>query len=240
MFAYLFDCMRHFTRWQSTQYEPRLLSQRTDQIFENQVSFVEKMTTHVPGRADDNHHVRTAFFSDVLGFGSFNELEVKLFFELVLPPIATILDNYAQFIEQREGWGDAINLVFNDPEAAVQCGLEILELLKHSEQHNTWASKGLNRKIEMRIALETAPLLSVFDPIEKKMVYTGNFMTRAARIEPIAEPNTLYCGLGTFLFCNQQMQDVEFNYLGILALSKKYGGESIFSITAARNQSSRG
>ena len=178
-----------------------------------------------------NDHLRTIIVADAAGFSKLNDEQVKIFFEVFLQKIRDVSRTYDAFIEQREGWGDAILFIFNDVSAGLNCGLDIIDLVNTLNRENTLLSMGLPSELTMRMAIESAPLSKVYDPIEDKHSYTGTFISRAARIEPITQKGEVYCSLGCAMLARDEgVEGIDFQYMGVTKLSKKYGQEHVFRI----------
>jgi class 3 adenylate cyclase len=144
-------------------------------------------------------------------------------------------------------WGDAIFGVFNFSHDAGLFALELTAMLREGTEE--WVKKELcytklNPKtnkhedypLDIRIGLHTGPVLAHYNPILRQNGYTGSQVSRAARIEPIAEPGQIYASEEfaamvelhrVMKSCGQNSSKVESfvcEYAGSKALAKGYPG----------------
>jgi len=94
-----------------------------------------------------------------------------------------------------------------------------------------WAGAGLPAEMNIRIGMHTGPVFRTLDPIIKQENFFGSHVTRAARIEPVAAPGSVYV--------SEQMAaalaatgTAEFacDYLGPMNLAKQYGRGRIYRL----------
>jgi class 3 adenylate cyclase len=110
-------------------------------------------------------------------------------------------------------------------------GAEFSLRLRDAVSSTDWASAGLPKDISIRIGAHTGPVFRVFDPIIKQVNFFGSHVTRAARIEPVATPGSVYV--------TEQMaaalvvydtRHFTCDYLGSLSLAKQYGTTKLYRL----------
>jgi class 3 adenylate cyclase len=140
--------------------------------------------------------------------------------EHFLGAIADLSKNFDDAILARNTWGDGLYFVFADVCAAGEFGLQLADLVAHTN----WAEHGLGSGMNLRIGLHAGPAYEFDDPITGDRTYGGTHVSRAARIEPITPPGQVYAsenfaaiavahGAKTFI-CD---------YVGQTPLAKEYG-----------------
>jgi class 3 adenylate cyclase len=94
-----------------------------------------------------------------------------------------------------------------------------------------WHTLGLPNNLNIRISLHAAPVHVVTDPILRLKNYTGVHTSRAARIEPITPPGSVYC-TQAFAAISEMLgvQSYECTYVGNVPLAKKYGMQPVFAV----------
>jgi class 3 adenylate cyclase len=83
----------------------------------------------------------------------------------------------------------------------------------------------------IRIGMHTGPVFEAVDPLIGRPNYFGSHVVRAARIEPVAAPGTIYVSAelaatlaasGADQFCT--------DYLGVMPLAKSYGTGPLYRL----------
>jgi class 3 adenylate cyclase len=99
-------------------------------------------------------------------------------------------------------WGDAIYAVFDFAVDAGCFALELVRMMRDLEA--SWLSSGLyweetvadgtkkKHPLNIRVGLHTGPVFLHYDPIVRRMCYSGAHVNRAARIEPVSKPGEVY------------------------------------------------
>ncbi len=183
-----------------------------------------------------NGDLKSFIMGDLSGYSKYNDFQVRTFAHEIFSGIAKIADQFPSLI-QRDGWGDAFYFVFDDQNECVDCALQIRGLIEKWQEGNIEEKLQLPAGISMRIAIDTAPLTQIRDHIENKTGYTGTFVSRVARMEPITPIGAVYCGIGCALLAlKNDAEHICFNYMGINSLPKKYGVEHVFKIDDAAAQ----
>lgn len=171
--------------------------------------------------------IKTMLFADVVGYSSLRERETPAFFKHFLDTIARAID--ASNVKPAFGntWGDGLYLVFDDVEEAADFALRMRDAVVLTN----WAEAGVPKDMNIRIGMHTGPVFGAFDPIIKRDNFFGSHVNRAARIEPVVVPGSVYVsehmaavlaatGTGRFA-CD---------YLGSMALAKHYGNSRLYRL----------
>ena len=123
-------------------------------------------------------------------------------------------------------WGDAFFICSNDPADLAEIALQIRDRFKNTN----WIKLGFDQNLSVRIGLHTAKVKLIIDgDIVKDVI--GHGITSTARIEPIVEPNQIYC---SDVFNKHLLMDEELNYktirIGIHKLAKQFGEMELFKL----------
>jgi class 3 adenylate cyclase len=166
-------------------------------------------------------------FADMEGYSKLREHETPQFFVHFLGAIERALAAAGDRPAFGNTWGDGLYLVF---ESAAQ-GAGFALRLRDEIARTDWAGAGLPAEMNIRIGMHTGPVFRTLDPIIKQENFFGSHVTRAARIEPVAAPGSVYV--------SEQMAaalaasgTAEFacDYLGPVNLAKQYGKGRIYRL----------
>jgi class 3 adenylate cyclase/tetratricopeptide (TPR) repeat protein len=174
-----------------------------------------------------SRNIKTMLFADVVGFSKLGEEEAPSFFVNFLEEIAHIIHSHTVPPTFCNTWGDGIFLVYDEIEVAADIALYIRDKVKQKN----WQDVGLPEETNIRIGLHTGPVYSATDPIIKKENFYGTHVNRAARIEPITTPGSVFISEQAASILTVTNND-EFicGYLGSLDLAKKYGTGVIYRL----------
>jgi len=188
-----------------------------------------------------HQEVKSMLFADIEGYGKLNEETIPAYIETFLGRLGRLVATSKHAPCSVNTWGDALYAVFD---FACDAGMFSLELLQMVEESGPdWLAKGLywesrsdrgeviQHPLNVRIGLHTGPVAMHFDPVVRRIGYTGANVSRAARIEPVAKPGQAYAseefaamaelhcgsntGSGPGFMCE---------YAGSMALAKGYPG----------------
>lgn len=171
--------------------------------------------------------IRTMLFADMEGYSKLREQETPQFFVHFLGAIERTMAAAGAQPVFGNTWGDGLYLVF---ESAAQ-GAGFALRLRDEIARTDWAGAGLPAEMNIRIGMHTGPVFRTLDPIIKQENFFGSHVTRAARIEPVAAPGSVYV--------SEQMAaalaasgTAEFacDYLGPVNLAKQYGKGRIYRL----------
>jgi hypothetical protein len=132
--------------------------------------------------------VRALLFADVKGYSKLSDEQAARFAELVLGAFARVLDRYADAVEHRNTWGDALYVVLDSTLAAAECALELQEAMAALALEEA----GLPAGLALRMGAHVGPVFPIHDPVLGVRAFTGSHVSRTARIEPVTPPGTVY------------------------------------------------
>jgi len=137
-----------------------------------------------------------------------------------LNEIASIINSHSNQPAFCNTWGDGLFLVYDDIEVAVDVALHLRDKIKEKD----WVKEGLPRDTNIRIGMHAGPVYAANDPIIKKVNYYGTHVNRAARIEPVTTPGSIFISEQTAcLLTLTNNKNFICDYLGPIDLAKKYG-----------------
>ena len=161
------------------------------------------------------------------GFSRLNDAHAPLFHARFLRAVAEQIEACIDKPLEANTWGDALYVVFNAPRDGAQFALRLLDRIQRLD----WAAAGLSPQSTLRIALHTGPAFCAFDPVIGRDNYFGSSVTRAARIEPITPPGTIYSSeafAATLVATDDQ--GFALDYMGMQTLAKGYGASRIYRL----------
>lgn len=86
-------------------------------------------------------------------------------------------------------WGDALYSVFGRPDQAADFASQLLERLEDLRALPDWRQT----KIQVRIGLHAGPVFDWPDAVRDCKSFAGRHISQAARVEQVAEANSIYC-----------------------------------------------
>jgi class 3 adenylate cyclase len=120
-------------------------------------------------------------------------------------------------------------MVFKNCRDAGLFGLELSEM--RSRYGENWESLGLPPDLGIRVALHFGPVLSRIDPVTRDSSYFGQHVSRAARLEPVTDLNSVFV---TFEFAawasTENITEFTCDYLGKPEFAKGYGNSSVYAL----------
>lgn len=179
----------------------------------------------------DGNDVRTAvkslLFADVVEISKLTDYELRRFVTGTLVQIAERIGNPLA----RNTWGDGLFLAYDDPSECASVALEIRDHFRNCD----WTAKGFGARLKIRIALSTARVFIARDPIRGEPTVWGQHVSRTARLEPVGEPNEVYCleDMKTHL---EGMACYAVDSLGVQALAKGWGNEKVYRLRRDHEQ----
>jgi class 3 adenylate cyclase len=198
----------------------------------------------MPNRCErDTLHqeVKSMLFADIEGYSKLNEETIPTYIEIFLGRLGELVATSKHAPCGVNTWGDALYAVFDFACDAGMFSLELLQMIEESGPE--WLAKGLywesrsetgevvQHPLNVRIGLHTGPVAMHFDPVVRRIGYTGANVSRAARIEPVAKPGQAYASeefaAMAELYCGSYTgSEPGFlcQYAGSMALAKGYPG----------------
>jgi len=124
-------------------------------------------------------------------------------------------------------WGDGLFVVFDDAPDGASFALRLSEDMQAAD----WPALGLPATSQIRICLHAGPVFRAFDPVIARDNYFGSTVTRAARIEPITPPGTVFASeaFAATLAASGQSDFVP-EYVGRVGLAKGYGESRVYRL----------
>ena len=136
-------------------------------------------------------------FADIVGYSKLTEKVVGEFVSAFLGRVSTLLASSAHAPCSVNTWGDAVHAVFDFTRDAGLFALELAQLVQEGEEE--WLRKGLywedetgKHPLSIRIGLHAGPVLMHYDPVVRRLGFTGSHVNRAARIEPVTKPGQVF------------------------------------------------
>jgi class 3 adenylate cyclase len=159
-------------------------------------------------------------FTDYPGFSELDERVLPLFWEEIMMRAARMLRRFWHVILQSNTWGDALYVVFQDAQSAAAAALDLCDQFAQVDCQ----ALGVPEGTAMRVALHYGPTYVGHDPVTERANYYGAEVSRAARIEPVTPPGTVYV-TEPFAAVLEMEADDRFvcNYVGKTPLAKSYG-----------------
>ncbi|MEI8189291.1 MAG: adenylate/guanylate cyclase domain-containing protein, partial [candidate division NC10 bacterium] len=176
--------------------------------------------------------VMAMLFADALGFGKLKEEQVAVFVRQFLGAIAKLVAEagladppYAPLMKNT--WGDGMYFVFAGPREAGRFALELSALASGPQ----WITMGLPEEFNLRIALHAGPVFAYTNPVTGLQEYVGTHVSRAARIEPITPPGSVYASEPfAALATAKGVDEFACEYVGQVPLAKQYGTFPLYQL----------
>jgi hypothetical protein len=141
-----------------------------------------------PDWVDQGIRIAGILFADVYKYSALDDRQLPLFVKEFLGLIGRLTARSASAPEFRNTWGDGLYFLFADARDAGLFALEICEAVAAAD----WAAVGLREDLALRVGLHAGPVFGYVDPVTGTQNYTGKHTIRAARIEPVTPPGTVY------------------------------------------------
>ena len=179
---------------------------------------------------DLQHRVVGLLFADTARFSKLDDVQLRRFADHYLGTIAELVGRSAHAPEVKNTWGDGLYMVFLDVRDAGLFALELSNLFHDTD----WEAAGMPSDLRTRIGLHAGPTHSLTDPLTGQFTFMGAHVSRAARIEQITPPGTVYCSRAfAALVAAAGIEDFRCEYAGRIALPKDYGTFGIFHLVGA-------
>ncbi len=159
-------------------------------------------------------------FADVKGYSKLTERELVNFATVFLAKVARITDKYGSNLLSKQTIGDGLFIVFKNLTTAVHFAIDLQVMVAYEK----WEEHGLPDDLTIRISLDAGPCYTFSDPVEKQRGFCGNYVIRAARMEPITPPGHIYASDTFVALCRvTNVEGIHFDYAGSVSLPKNYG-----------------
>ncbi len=168
-------------------------------------------------------------FTDFVGFSKLREKALPRFWEGVMRNVARILDRHGDAVECRNSWGDALYAVTTEAPQAAEIALELQQALAEFD----YRTLGLEGGGGMRIGAHFGPVYRTIDHITGRTTFYGTEVSRAARIEPVTPPGTVFVTEPFAAILALECPDgFACRYVGRISLAKDYGTFPMYRLTA--------
>ena len=168
-------------------------------------------------------------FGDLPGFSRMPEKYLPVFWDTVMRAIGDLVAEKGKAVALKNTWGDAIHLVVPDVRTAADICLAVQKRLAKIDG----SVLGRSEAPTMRIGAHYGPVFADWDPVVGQHTFYGRSLSRAARIEPITPPGTVFV---TEAFAAVLLLEAhgEFtcNYVGPVPLAKGYGTFRMYDLKA--------
>lgn len=159
-------------------------------------------------------------FADVEGYSKLDEAQLISFSLNFLKVISDIIKAYDGNIISKKTQGDGLFIVFDSIETAVA----LAKALNDTVNQTDWSKYGLPKKMAFRISLDAGPCCSYVESVTNHTEFCGNYVNRAARMEPSTPPGNIYAS-ETFMALSMahHITTARFEYAGLINLPKNFG-----------------
>jgi class 3 adenylate cyclase len=149
-----------------------------------------------------HQEVKSMLFADIVGYSKLTEITIPEFIGTFLERLGKLTSNSKHAPCSVNTWGDAIYAVFDYARDAGLFALELAQMVEEGKPD--WLAKGLywesrsetgevvKNPLRIRIGLHTGPVVMHFDPVVRRIGFTGTHVNRAARVEPVTVPGQVY------------------------------------------------
>ncbi len=141
--------------------------------------------------------VKSMLFADIVGYSKLTEKVIPEFVGSFLERVSQLAASSKHAPCSVNTWGDAVYAVFDFACDAGLFALEITQMVQ--EGRAEWLQKGLyweeggeKHPLNIRIGLHAGPVVMHYDPVVRRLGFTGSHVNRAARIEPVARPGEVF------------------------------------------------
>jgi class 3 adenylate cyclase len=131
---------------------------------------------------------RAMLFGDIKGFSKLTDVDLPKFVDVIMARFARVLDRNPECFEFVNTWGDGLYVVSKDASQAARLALELQEEMELLDLK----AAGLPDDMALRVGGHLGPVFLGVDPVLKRDNFFGAHVTRAARIEPVTPPGSVY------------------------------------------------
>lgn len=187
-------------------------------------------TAAPPSGGAVRREVRTMLFADMVGYSRLAEQDTPSFMTHFLGMIADLVEHSVARPGFVNTWGDGLFMEFDDVAAGARFALQLRDAVANGD----WAAHRLPRRTAIRIGMHTGPVFRAFDPLIGRDNFFGSHVVRAARIEPVAAPGSIYVSAElAAVLAARGVREFAADYLGALPLAKGYGSGRLFRLRKA-------
>jgi class 3 adenylate cyclase len=183
--------------------------------------------SHPSPDTEIKREIRYILFSDIVGFSKLDEDETPQFIHKVLSSISELSNKQEFNPDVINTWGDAIFIGHSNATELVEFAFALLQLFETTD----WGNMGFPEATNIRIALHAGPVFTTTDPLTKRPNLYGSHINKAARMEPVTIPGTVFVS-DQFASCLriESGNQYEYEHVGIIELPKKFGRQEIYRL----------
>lgn len=177
------------------------------------------------GAPDARRRPMSVLFGDLPRFSSLDDAGLERFYEGPLAAMGAALDRHPALY--RNAWGDAVQIAFEDVGAAADCAFDMRAALETQTP-----------PIHPRFAIDFGPLLPVHDAVQRSDKYSGRSMTRAARIEPVTPPGSIFAteAFACEVALLPRGSGLACDYAGRIPTAKGFGSLPLYALRRAGSE----
>jgi hypothetical protein len=171
--------------------------------------------------------LKAMVFADFAGYSRIADANVARFQQAFWSLAASAIAASGAPPDFANTWGDGLYLVYDAPHVAASFALGLRAAMDATD----WQAFGLPAGSRIRIGLHAGPVFRGFDPVIGRDNFFGASVTRAARIEPVTPPGTVFAS-EPFAATLAAAGTREFllEYVGRVGLAKGYGEARVYRL----------
>jgi adenylate cyclase len=187
----------------------------------------------VPAQPAEERRCCALVFGDLPGFSKMPEKYLPIFWDQVMGAIGEVIGEQKDSVALKNTWGDAIHLVIPDVRSAAKICLAVQRRLQTIDG----SALGRNEPPTMRIGAHYGPVFEGWDPVAAHRTYYGRALSRAARIEPITPPGTVYVTEAfAAILLLESRGEFTCTYVGEVPLAKGFGTFRMYDLAQQQGQ----
>lgn len=191
---------------------------------------VERNFTRPQVHASAGHERALAaiIFTDFPGFSRLGEMALPRFWDEVMGRIADVMEDHRHTVLTRNSWGDALYAVAASAGHAAEIALDLQTRLREVD----YTRLGLENCGGMRIGAHYGPAYRIHDRISGRLNFYGTEVSRAARIEPVTPPGSVFVTEPfAAILALEAPERFRCRYVGRISLAKDYGTYPMYWLT---------
>jgi class 3 adenylate cyclase len=171
--------------------------------------------------------LKAMVFADFAGYSRLSDANVARFQQAFWSIAAREIAAADAAPDFANTWGDGLYLVFDAPRDAAAFALR----LRGAMHATDWQAFGLPEGSQIRIGLNAGPVFRGYDPVIGRDNYYGASVTRAARIEPVTPPGTVFASEAfAATLAATGGEGFLLQYGGRVGLAKSYGEARVYRV----------
>jgi class 3 adenylate cyclase len=185
-------------------------------------------------RSEDTRTIKAILFADVEGYSKIRDRDLQ-----------TFLFNYGHLLQElfrlpigqtalyANTWGDGLHVVYDSVPDAAEFAMTLLDPLPVIGRG--WESLGFDVGAPVRVSLHAGPVYRIPDLFQNRDGYSGEHVSRAARIEPVTMPGCAYASeqFAALLASADRARRFRCESVGIHQLAKNYDRCPLYQLQRA-------